>query len=338
MTRRTPGADSQSDDYNRILQRFQKKMLDTLAFQQLDEYKDYCTDFIKFMKVSPIECVVSSSHPPYMFLNYQNLLGIRRITRPINRYLFINDIDEFEYNFEVFKDMLEDLRLARGEWAALSRFSQADGLINRVVYTIQQIIGSISDSLESSNQSRKRTGQLFEGLIKQIFHEVGLKSSPRTIRLPVPDTTAEHMSYELDIVLSLEERQLSSSESYLHSGEIIASIKTTSKDRLDKIFLDKYLLDRLLKRKTPVVAIFLHDIQRATIGDNEFCVRSTFKRNHFLVYSYLLTRLEGVYYVDYRPELGADQRLQGQVKSFQDLLFHDLWLLLNQPDQPTGTS
>ncbi|GER82262.1 hypothetical protein KTAU_09000 [Thermogemmatispora aurantia] len=133
MTRRTPGADSQSDDYNRILQRFQKKMLDTLAFQQLDEYKDYCTDFIKFMKVSPIECVVSSSHPQYMFLNYQNLLGIRRITRPINRYLFINDIDEFEYNFEVFKDMLEDLRLARGEWAALSRFSQADSLINRVV-------------------------------------------------------------------------------------------------------------------------------------------------------------------------------------------------------------
>ena len=46
--------------------------------------------------------------------------------------------------------------------------------INRVVYTAQQAVGSIGDSFDNPNQSRKRVGQLFETLVKLIIQEVGL--------------------------------------------------------------------------------------------------------------------------------------------------------------------
>lgn len=69
------------------------------------------------------------------------------------------------------------------------------------------------------------------------------------------------MSYELDMVFS-QGRAVPETRT-LHEKEIVASVKTTSKDRLDKIFLDKYLLSKLLGRDIPVIAIFLHDVQRS---------------------------------------------------------------------------
>jgi hypothetical protein len=46
------------------------------------------------------------------------------------------------------------------------------------------------------------------------------------------------MSYELDVVFSRNELILTSNEEhkYIHPSEIVGSVKTTSKDRIDKIF------------------------------------------------------------------------------------------------------
>ena len=44
--------------------------------------------------------------------------------------------------------------------------------------------------------------------------------------------------------------------------KIIGSVKTSSKDRLDKIFMDKFLLAKLTGKDVPHVAIFLNDVQR----------------------------------------------------------------------------
>ncbi len=62
-------------------------------------------------------------------------------------------------------------------------------------------------------------------------------------------------------------KMLNEGSQFDHHFEVVGSVKTTSKDRLDKIFLDKYLLTRLIGRDIPVVAIFLHDAQRAIKGN-----------------------------------------------------------------------
>ena len=98
---------------------------------------------------------------------------------------------------------------------------------------------------------------------------------------------------------------------------------------IDKIFLDKYLLTKLLGRDIPVIAIFLHDVQRARKGQSIFGINSTFKSNHFLGYTVALNRLDGVYYVDPRPEMTVNVRLREQIHDFQTFLVKDLWKLSN---------
>jgi hypothetical protein len=94
-----------------------------------------------------------------------------------------------------------------------------------------------------------------------------------------------------------------------------------------KIFLDKYLLTKLLGRDIPVIAVFLHDVQRARRGNSIFGINTTFKSNHFLGYTVALNRLDGVYYVDPRPEMLSNQRLREQIHDFQQFLLRDLWTL-----------
>ncbi|MDI6791053.1 MAG: hypothetical protein QME44_10270, partial [Thermodesulfobacteriota bacterium] len=84
---------------------------------------------------------------------------------------------------------------------------------------------------------------------------------------------------------------------------------------------------QLLSRNIPVIAIFLHDVQRARRGNSIFGINSTFKSNHFLGYTVALNRLDGVYYVDPRPEMIANERLHEQIRDFQQFLVEDLWTL-----------
>jgi hypothetical protein len=203
-----------------------------------------------------------------------------------------------------------------------------DNLISKVVYTIQQSIGCIGDAFENSNQSRKRIGQLFEGLIKLIIKEVGLECEPRRILLPITGFDGYTMSYELDVVFSQNRAILTSETAHIYPHEVVGSVKTTSKDRIDKIFLDKFLLSKLLGRDIKVIAVFLHDVQRAKYGTSIFGINSTFKSNHFLGYTVALNKLNGVYYVDPRPEMFTNQRLREQIHDFQEFLITDLWELI----------
>ena len=194
---------------------------------------------------------------------------------------------------------------------------------------MQQAIGSVGDSFDNPNQSRKRVGQLFETLVKLIIQEVGLECEPRTINIPISGFPGYEMSYQLDLVFSRNKAIVAAETEFIHVTEIVGSVKTTSKDRLDKVFLDKYLLTKLLGRNVPVVAIFLHDVQRARKGKSIFGINSTFKSNHFLCYTVVLNRMDGVYYVDPRPEMVTNERLREQISDFQEFLVNDLWKLSN---------
>jgi len=137
------------------------------------------------------------------------------------------------------------------------------------------------------------------------------------------------MPYQLDLVVSRTDAGMLPNINTIGQHEIVGSVKTTSKDRIDKIFLDKFLLGKLFGRNVPVIAIFLHDIQRHENAKFPFLVNSTFKTNHFLGYTVVFTKLDGVYYVDPRPEMTTNEKLSEQIKDFQQFLTIDLWKLSN---------
>lgn len=306
----------------------QESVQDRSAFGMLDDYLTICRTFLAFLQKTHPTRIVSPSHRDYIFYQYGEDYG-HKITRPLNVDLFIESPTDFKEAFERLVLFLADLR--RHQEAAIDRRNNrkyvASKEINKVVYTAQQAIGSIGDSFENPNQSRKRVGQLFETLVKLIIKEVGLECEPRTINLPIPEYPGYEMSYELDLVFSRNKAIVASETRFLHPSEVVGSVKTTSKDRIDKVFLDKYLLTKLLGRNIPVIAIFLHDVQRARRGNSIFGINSTFKSNHFLGYTVALNRLDGVYYVDPRPEMIANERLHEQIRDFQQFLVEDLWTL-----------
>jgi hypothetical protein len=303
-------------------------VVDRSAFTSLEDYLRLCSAFLGYAENIQPTRIISPSHPNYVFFQYGQDYG-HKITRPLNSGLFLEKATIFRSAFDRFTALLGDLREA-GTGDALGAV-QVDYLasneINRVIYTLQQSIGCIGDSFDNPNQSRKRIGQLFENLVKLVIQEVGIECEPRTINLPIPDFPGMTMPYELDLVFSRRQVIIASETSVLQPFEVVGSVKTTSKDRIDKIFLDKFLLGKLLGREVPVVAVFLHDVQRAVRGNSIFGVNSTFKTNHFLGYSVALNRLDGVYYVDPRPEMVTNERLRREIASFQRFLVHDLWLL-----------
>ena len=306
----------------------QVSLKDTSAFGELEHYFTLCHAFLTFIAESQPTRIVSPSQHNYIFYQYSQEYG-HKITRPLNMNLFIELADEFKLAFERFITFLADLKgfqeTVINQKGALYYLESNE--INRVIYTIQQSVGSIGDAFDNPNQSRKRIGQLFEKLVKLVIQEVGLECESRTITVPIPSYPGYEMSYDLDLVFSRNKAIVASETNLIHPAEVIGSVKTTSKDRIDKIFLDKFLLTHLLGREVRVIAIFLHDVQRARQGQSIFGINSTFKTNHFLGYTVALNRLDGVYYVDPRPEMLTDLRLREQIGDFQTFLLRDLWAL-----------
>ena len=318
------------------LSELQKAVQNKASFS-LNDYFTLCFDFLTMINTTRPTRIVSPSpqNKHYIFYQYGSAYN-DKITRPLNTYLFIESAEDFKLALERFMSFLSDLRLYQ-EKVTVRSGSQTyieTGEINKVIYTMQQAIGCVGDSFENANQARKRIGQLFETLIKCVIQEVGLVCEPRTVNIPIPNYPGYNMSYELDVVFSRDKAIVTSETKFIHSAEIVGSVKTTSKDRIDKVFLDKYLLTKLLGRDIPVVAIFLHDVQRASFkqdvdqsGDRIFNINSTFKPNHFLGYTVALNRLDGVYYVDPRPEMMINDRLREQIHDFQQFLVKDVWVL-----------
>lgn len=306
----------------------QASIRDSSAFTKLEDYLLIAQSYLRYVEEASLTRIVSPSHHHYIFYQYPESHG-HHFTRPLNTDLFFESSAEAASAFERFVEFLPELRRHREsvvEKDAHRKYVEM-GEINRVVYTLQQSIGGISDSFDNPNQARKRAGQLFENLISLIIQNLGVDCESRTVSIPIPGFPDYKMSYQLDLVFSLDKAIVASETKLLHESEIVGSVKTTSKDRIDKIFLDKYLLSKFLDRDVTMIAVFLHDVQRAARGNSIFGINSTFKTNHFLGYTVALNKMDGVYYVDPRPEMSKNARLREQISDFQQLLVHDLWRL-----------
>ena len=196
-------------------------------------------------------------------------------------------------------------------------------LVNRSVYTIQQSIGAALDALPAgkSNTARKINGDLFERFIRLLLLRVGIECTSGVVRVPVKVDGHDEflMSYQHDLIIK--------------SGvlvKIIGSVKTSSKDRLDKIFVDKFLLAKLTGKDVPHVAIFLNDVQRKGKTPKDYGVNATFLPGHFKGYTVKLNPLDGVYYFDIRPNMLTETILKDHIRTFDHFLFKELWVLLNR--------
>ena len=97
--------------------------------------------------------------------------------------------------------------------------------------------------------------------------------------------TKEKIKFEHDIVITSKHQKI----------KAIGQLKTSSKDRLDKIFLDKYLYNKLMEVDTPHFAIFLNDVQRTKAKQGTYSIGTTFLPGHFKAYTIAMDPLDGVY-------------------------------------------
>jgi len=279
---------------------------DYLAFAK--RYLEYISDTERFQAQ-----IVSRNEPHYHFIQYK-IAGHYNVTRPLNSHL-LQTYADFERDAGKFAELL----LVAHEY---SPTAPERALINKTIYTAQQAIGAALDALPAgeSNTARKLNGDLFERLIRLIINRLGVSCTAGTVQLPIvvegePTFT---MSYQHDLIIK--------------SGELIkaiGSVKTSSKDRIDKIFIDKFLFNKLSGKDIPHVAIFLNDVQRK--GNlPKFGISATFLPGHFKGYTVKLNPLDGVYYCDIRPNMLTEDILRDHIRTFDHFVFEDLWELLRR--------
>ena len=290
-----------------------EKATDKSTFFDLGGYVDFAAKFLDFIQDSLQARIVSRNEPHYQFFQYGEYAGYQ-VTRPINTRLMIAP-DEFQAQHRIFVEALDGLR------SGVTPQAVSRQTINRFVYTLQQTIGATLDGLPagSSNRARKLNGDLFEQLVRLTLVQVGVPCVSGTVRIPVD--MGEYTAPDMDFVMSFQQDLI------VKQGEVIqmiGSVKTSSKDRLDKIFMDRFLFDRLTKTHIPHVAVFLQDVQRKGTRDR-LGINPTFLPGHFKAFTVTLNPLDGVYYCDPRPNMQTDEMLRRHIHLFDKLICDDIW-------------
>ena len=144
-----------------------------------------------------------------------------------------------------------------------------------------------------------------------IMKQLGFTVTSETLRVPIPGSD-EKMTYQNDIEI-------------IQGGRIkaIGSVKTSSKDRIDKIFLDKLMYNFLTNTQTPHFAIFLHDVQRAG-KEPDYTAGQTFLTGHFKAYT-IASVLWTVYIIVICVNNEDRQAAEEHIKSLDCLLCDDVW-------------
>lgn len=280
-------------------------------FLTLKDYIEFCKLYLEFAANKLQAVIISQNENHYRFYQYKKD-GHFNITRPINSNLMygFNDVSKIE------KDFLKILHSVRD---IPTNDKRNRALIKRGIYTVQQSIGSALDALPAgaSNKARKVNGDLFERFIQLLIKEVGVKCKTGTVQVPVylNNEFQFNMSYQHDLLLYNND-----------DLKVIGSVKTSSKDRIDKIFLDKFLYCKLTNTMLPHIAIFLNDVQRKNSKrQDEYGINATFLPGHFKAFTVKLNPLDGVYYCDIRPNMETDDLLKKHIRTIDHFFCSDIW-------------
>ncbi len=294
------------------LSRIVNRVTDKEKFTKIEHYIDFCKMYLDFIKSNLQAVIVSRNENKYRFFQYKKAVTFN-VTRPINSEIMLS-LEDIESGEKLFFEMLANIKDKK------CNTLEKRALINSIIYTCQQSIGAALDALPAnkSNTARKINGDLFERFIRLIISAVGVDVSEGTIGVPIniDGEEALKMSYQHDLIIKVDEET-----------KAIGSVKTSSKDRLDKIFIDKFLYNKLTDSATPHFAIFLNDVQRKG-KEGRYGISATFLPGHFKGYTVKLNPLDGVYYFDIRPNMTSESILKDHIKTFDHLLFSDIWTFL----------
>lgn len=281
---------------------------DKTRFKLINDYISFTETYLEYIQNELQAVIVSQNENHYQFFQYKKE-GNFATSRPINSNLmfsandFLNVKDDFNYALSHIREIEND-KLTRET-------------LNRFVYTCQQSIGATLDALpaKKSNKARKINGDLFERYIRLIISQIGIPVRDETVYVPViiDGEKAFKMSYQHDLIIGKNE-----------IPNAIGSVKTSSKDRIDKIFIDKFLHNRLTSCETPHFAVFLNDVQRKG-KESKYGINTTFLTGRFKGYTIKLNPLDGVYYCDLRPNMQTDTILKEHIRSLDCLLVKDIW-------------
>ncbi len=288
-------------------------------FSDLASYIDFCRRYLEVVSTGLQATIVSQNENHYRFFQYKEE-GHFNISRPINSRLMYS-AEEAAVLAGDFLDILGSVRdMAEGD--------PKREVLTRSVYTMQQSIGATLDALpaNASNFARKINGDLFERLVQLLIHTVGVECRTGTVQVPVyvDQELQFHMSYQHDLLLYGD-----------NELKVIGSVKTSSKDRIDKIFLDKFLYCKLTETALPHIAIFLNDVQRkSSKREDAYGVNSTFLSGHFKAFTVKLNPLDGVYYCDIRPNMQTDKLLKPHIHTIDHFFCSDLWAFVEGRGAP----
>ncbi len=276
-------------------------------FLEIEDYISFCSRYLEYIKTNLQAVIVSKNENNYRFFQYKGDASYN-VTRPINSNLMIN--------YELFGDSQKEFLIILDSIRDVETRKQGE-LINNLIYTCQQSIGATLDALPAnkSNKARKINGDLFERFVQLLIKRIGVDVSDGTVNIPVVVDGNEvcKMRYQHDLIIE-------------HENKIraIGSVKTSTKDRIDKIFIDKFLHNKLTEKDTPHFAIVLNDVQRKG-REGKYGINATFLSGRFQGYTVKLSPLDGVYYVDIRPNMQSDSFLQDHIKTFDKFLTSEIW-------------
>jgi hypothetical protein len=323
--------------------------------KDLQQKKTSLSDFVnlvnRILGFLPSMIGTEVEYGNYILLS-SSTAGNNKAVRPINKDLFIRDQLVFAERVDQLTLVFAKIRLRNQSFLAEEKM-----LIDSVIYTIQQAIGAGFDLLVESNSARKHVGNRFEELIKVIFTEITIPNKKVVIKIPYASESGITKNYtcENDLILSpfpdlpnpeIEEQVILNTEAYvndifvekeivlapasaayadkyINEREVVVSVKTTSKDRMGKMFMDKILLQKFVGHDLKVIGIFLNDVQRKGATLTSFTLVSGL----FMVYNQFITELSGVYYLD-PPPAALNPPYSKYIKRFSQLITEDLQTLL----------
>ncbi|MCK5292493.1 MAG: hypothetical protein KAR39_10825 [Thermoplasmata archaeon] len=286
-------------------------------FKSLGEARDAVREVLRQLHQTTIREIPITRGPYKSYCLLRVKFGREEIfVRPINKILYLADLDMFREAYAIAISSIV------GQSKRRAHADSRERLIDSVLYTMSQTIGIGLDlSAPNENTARKHAGLRFESLVKQLFNSLGVSNEKLSLNLPVGDGENAY-SCEIDRVLS-SGSQISSVPDEIDSSDVFFSIKTTSKDRMTKIFTDKVLLEQFSGHRIKLAALFLHDVQRS--GRSR--ISGTFVANNFRIYQSHLTELSGVYYLDPPPHIKRDW-FKDHLNRVSDLVASDLWHML----------
>lgn len=274
----------------------------------LQDHMDFAERFIAYTGLSKSKTLtinqeniqsltIAINNTDYYFLQFPESVKFA-LSRPINKNLFL-DANEFSTHKKDFLLSLKDIQ-------SIKRDLQLRHLVNSFIYTCQMSISCTLDAFGSPNKARKKNGSYFENLIREVVRACGIENSHYVEKVKL-DNSKDAFSFEYDIVFQKDGER-----------KAIGQIKTSTKDHLDKIFLDKLFFQKCSKNEIPFVAIVLNDVQRTQMKK----VSTTFLPGHYRAYSVYLTPLSGVYYVDMAS---SAKPFADSIHTLDQLLVEDMW-------------